>query len=431
VSRLSKNSSLRAAWLAPVALATAASLVWGGSVSSAAAAGSYTPQTGVMFNNPAGSFEERHVIRRHVDKTIASTRAGETIRVAQYAINFESTTRKLIKADERGVDVQVIVDDRHNYTEHRKLRRALGTDREASSFFYVCDSGCRAKRGGAQHSKFLTFTKAGGASNIVMVSSANLTGPGADWGWNDHYTFADKPKLHRSYVELFEEMKLDQRIPDPYRAVKAAGAVSHMVPQPGAALTDDPIRQALDSVSCKGATGGTGVNGRTLIEVSMFGWTGDRGFTLAEKLRKLDNRGCEVRVIVGKPAQKPLRELRRPGRNGGVEVHDSRYDRNGDGRPDKYVHTKYMLISGNVAGDSSSRLVYTGSQNWFDRSQTHDDEIVVSFGRRGVYNAYHRHFRNIWNNHSWVRVNKPLDAYDTTLRSYKPEPEFLAILEDE
>lgn len=418
--------ALVAAIAGAAALATVASTL---AVPQAQAAGGYAPRAGVLFNNPAGSSAERHVIRHHVDKAIANTPRGETIRIAQYAINFESTTRRLVEAHNRGVDVKVIVDDRHNYREHRTLRAALGKNRSNGSFFYVCESGCRVRAGGTQHAKFLTFTRSGTAQNVVMVSSGNLTGPGADWGWNDHYTWRGKPGLHKAYVELFEEMTADSKVRNPYRVVAAGGATSHMVPQPGATLRQDPVSKALDSVTCSGAADGAGRGGKTLVQVSMFGWTGDRGLHLASKLRKLDRDGCVVEVIVGKPAQIPLMELRRPGPNGGVAVRDSRFDRSGDGRPDLYVHTKYMLISGHVAGDRSATHVYTGSQNWFDRSQTHDDELIVHFDTPGVHSKYQQHFSRIWTKHSTVRENKPLSAY--SMRSFAMEPELAPVPEVE
>lgn len=378
-----------------------------------AQAAGYTPPDGVKFNRPAdtGGFKARYRIRIHTDKTINSVPRGGQIRVAQYAINFRTSTKALIRAHRRGVSVQVLVDDRHNYAAHRRLRRALGTDRSKRSFIYVCQNGCRIGAGGALHSKFLTFSRAGAKRDIVMVSSANLTGPGATWGWNDNVTWSGDSDWYRTFTSLFDQMKQDTKVDEPYIVKQSKWYTGYFMPQRTGDLNADVISQALSSVKCTGATGGAGIGGRTVIRVGMFGMIGDRGMHLATKLRQLDDAGCRVEVLLAKPSRIVIQELRKPGKNGGVTVHDTRYDRDGDGRPDKYIHAKYMTISGNYAGDSSAWRVFTGSQNWFPRSQTHDDEIVVEMDSRGMWDKYNRHFLDIWNNHSYLRPNKPLSAY--------------------
>jgi phosphatidylserine/phosphatidylglycerophosphate/cardiolipin synthase-like enzyme len=380
-----------------------------------AQAGTYTPPDGVIFNRPAdaGTWAEKYAIRTHVDRTIDATRKGETIRVAQWAINFKTSADKLVAAHRRGVNVKILLDDKHNYQAHRQLRRVLGTNRKARSFIYVCDSGCRIKRGGAMHSKFLTFSKAGDKKNVVMMSTANLTGPGATWGWNDNNTWSGRKKLYDGFVDVFTQMTRDRAVKDPFTVVTQGPNTVYFFPQPGATLSQDPISRALSKVRCTGARDGAGIGGRTVIRVAMFGMIGTRGMHLARKLRLLDAEGCRVEVILAKPARKVIMELRRPGPNGGVTVHDSRYDRDLDGRPDKYVHLKTMMISGHYDGDRSAWTVFTGSQNWFPRSQTHDDETVVQMRTRSKWNQYNRHFLDIWNNHSYLRPNKPLDSYST------------------
>jgi phosphatidylserine/phosphatidylglycerophosphate/cardiolipin synthase-like enzyme len=424
---------MRQFWPARVVLVCAV-LLTSALIVPVAHAGGYTPPDGTIFNRPAdaGTMAQRYAIRDHINRTIAATPKGETIRVAQWAINFSSSTDRLIEAHKRGVAVKVLVDDKHNYLAHRRLRQALGADRRAPSYFYVCDSGCRIGRGGSQHSKFLTFSRAGGKSEIVMMSTANLTGPGATWGWNDNNTWSGSTGIYRGFVDIFEQMSRDRRVADPFRVVRQGPFAFYFFPQPGATLAQDPTARALSNVRCSGARDGAGIEGRTVIRVAMFGMIGTRGLYLARKLRMLDAQGCRVEVILAKPARKVILELRRPGPNGGVTVHDSRYDRDLDGRPDKYVHLKTMLISGNYDGDPSAWTVFTGSQNWFPRSQTHDDELVVQMRLRTKWARYNQHFLDIWNNHSYLRPNKPLDSYSTFgLPSEDPWPSMGPLPESE
>jgi hypothetical protein len=374
---------------------------------------SYTPPDGVLFNRPAdaGNKAAKYRIRNHTDATIRSVPRGGTIRVVQYAINFRSSADALIAAHRRGVNVRVLVDDRHNYNAHRRLKRALGTKTSNRSYFYVCKNGCRIGAGGALHSKFLTFTSAGSKRDIVMVSSANLTGPGATWGWNDNVTWSGNRAWYLSFVNVFSQMVLDRKVAKPYIIARSGPYSAYFMPQRTPKLSKDVIAKALSNVRCTGANGGAGIGGRTVVRVGMFGMIGDRGMYLARKLRSLDNQGCRVEVLLAKPSRKVIKELRRPGPYGGVAVHDTRYDRDGDGRPDKYIHAKYMMISGHYLGDRSTWTVFTGSQNWFPRSQTHDDEVVVQLKTRSAFNKYNSHFLDIWRNHSYLRPNKQLNQY--------------------
>jgi hypothetical protein len=57
----------------------------------------------------------------------------------------------------------------------------------------------------------------------------------------------------------------------------------------------------------------------------------------------------------------------------------------------KYSHMKMFAASGNVAGDSSSWVVWTGSNNWADRSLK-ADEVTLRIPSRSTYGAYVNHW---------------------------------------
>jgi hypothetical protein len=51
--------------------------------------------------------------------------------------------------------------------------------------------------------------------------------------------------------------------------------------------------------------------------------------------------------------------------------------------------------------------VWTGSQNWSDRS-LNGDELTVHIPRRGVFWDYRQNFRKIWRKHSrWIADTRP------------------------
>ena len=65
----------------------------------------------------------------------------------------------------------------------------------------------------------------------------------------------------------------------------------------------------------------------------------------------------------------------------------------------KYSHMKMFAASGNVGGDPSSWVTWTGSNNWADRS-IKADEVTIRIPSKSVYNAYVDH----WN---FMRARAP------------------------
>jgi phosphatidylserine/phosphatidylglycerophosphate/cardiolipin synthase-like enzyme len=85
------------------------------------------------------------------------------------------------------------------------------------------------------------------------------------------------------------------------------------------------------------------------------------------------------------------------------------FDRNGNGKVDVFTHAKYFGVSGNYAGKPSWHL-WTGSQNWSDRS-LRGDEVTVHMPRRGVFAKYRKNHSFIWTKHSkWVAGTNPRTA---------------------
>lgn len=372
------------------------------SLLSAPGASAWSPGSGVTFSNPFARPAVKYSIQRRVNRMIDNTPRRGVIRIATWAIDMQSTTDKLVRAHRRGAFVRVIVQrDRSRTRQFRRLQRVLGHRIRNHSFAITCGGGCRATRGGSMHSKLYMFSRVGHSRRVVMLSSTNLTHGGARRGWNDAYTVRGNRKLYRAHRTLFMQMAKDDPVRHPYRVTTIRGHRTFFFPRPGDGTREtDTIYEALNRVHCRGARGGAGRNGRTVIRVAMFHWAGWRGIVLARKLRELDARGCIVQAIYGAPSQDVARELRKTGRRGGVTVWDSRYDLNGDGSPDRYVHHKFMAISGSFAGDRSAWHVWAGSHNWTSSALRRNDEIMIKISRRGVHDRYRGHFNAIRRTHA-------------------------------
>lgn len=358
----------------------------------APAAAGYRPADGGLFNDPWGSETAKNRLLAKITRTVEATPRGETIRIAAYSNDRKDVTDALIAAHRRGVHVQVLLNDNWTSNQTKRLQRRLGSDVRRDSFLRICASSCRGKRGNL-HSKFYLFTRAGEAQHVVMFGSVNLTGYGAKTQWNDLYTTTNRKVLHHFLRDVFDEMKQDRAKARPFISRSIGDFDLSVYPRYDTTAGDDPMMRELRKVRCR-ASAPTGRNGRTVVRVNMYGWNGDRGVYLAQKVADLSRRGCDVRVLQSSAGGRVVTILA----NNGVLIKSPDHDRNNNGKTDLYTHAKYLLVSGRYAGKDGWH-VWTGSQNWSDRS-LHGDELTVHIPRRGAFADYQANFDHIWTNRS-------------------------------
>ena len=360
----------------------------------ASAASAYSPSDGPTFNNPKGNEAAKFRLLRRVERTIASTPRGHTIRIATYLMDRKITADRLIKAHRRGVNVKIVMDDGIKSAPSRRLRRVLGTNINHRSYARFCRNSCRGTRG-QMHSKIYMFSRAGGVNDVVMVSSANLNNGGARLGWNDLFTMTRKKRLYDKYLSIHQQMAKDRPVQPPgkrYQVSRVGRFESHFFPKPGVTRASDPVYRAMSRIHCRGVRGGAGRHGRTAVNVSMFWWSGDRGMYLARRLLALQREGCRISVTYGAPSNKVAAVLRRAAWRGKIALYDSRQHRNNDGIVDLRVHTKYMLVNGHYATDHSAWKIFTGTANWSAGSLTGGDEVMLRVNSRPGYRRYINHY---------------------------------------
>jgi phosphatidylserine/phosphatidylglycerophosphate/cardiolipin synthase-like enzyme len=388
-------------------------------------ASAYTPEGGARFNDPSGGKRAQDRSMSHIRRTIDSTPHTAIIRIASYSHDRRDITDALIRACRRGVAVQVVLNDNWTSSATRRLRRLVGTridphwddtcnprkrpEDETSteqpyphpSFVRVCDGGCRVNHA-SQHIKFYLFSRAGRASNVVMFGSTNTTGFAAKVHWNDLFTLRNQGAMFADYSTVFRELAEDERVADPFRVFRHGRYVTEFGPKPAARTdrSEDPIVQRLAKIRCR-AQDGTGIRGRTALRVKMYAWVGDRGRYLARKVANLRRDGCNVRAILSQSSSGVRQLLRR----GGVTMRSA--DLNLDGNRDtgfndtpweQFTHEKWMSVNGTWDG-RGRRIVWTGSENWSDRS-LNNDEMTVLVPGVGPYRAYSRHFEYVWKRHT-------------------------------
>lgn len=357
------------------------------------AAQAYTPAEGPTFNNPWGTMSEKTQLLRKITSTIRSTPKGETIRIAAYSNDRRDVTDALIRAHRRGVNVQVLLNDNWTSYQTRRLLRSLGGNIDKPSFLRICKASCRGRRGNL-HTKIYLFSAAGTAEHVVMFGSANLTGFGAKTQWNDLYTTRNRKVLHNFFVGVFDEMKRDRIVRSPFISKSIGDFDINVYPRYDTSAGDDPMMRTLRQVRCSGASGATGVGDRTMLRINMYGWNGARGVYLAQKVADLSRSGCDVRVLQSNGGGKVVRILTQ----NGVLVKTPTFDRNNNGQVDVFTHQKYLILSGRYAGRPGWH-VWTGSQNWSDRS-LNGDEVTVHIPRRGAFAGYRGNFSHVWDHRS-------------------------------
>ena len=373
----------------------------------------WKPAPGAAFNYPVGSGQARTVLVRRVIAAIDHTLGGETIRIAAYSFDRTDVMNALLAAHHRGVRVQIVLND--NWFSHQTfhLRRVLGHNYHHKSFVVFCKGSCRGGPGNL-HMKVYAFSRTGAAKNVVITGSANMTDRAVFLQWNDLYTMNNEAPLYNTFVHIFNQLKRDRSVSPRWvtfhdgsiggqfykteagsgaRASKVSSRTFSKLPGP----ERDPVLQRLKKIRCS-AVKGAGVNGRTVIRITMYGWNHARGKWLANQVADLKRRGCDVKAILGVPGGGVQRVLH----NAHIPLRSSDYDYINTGTiadpvwvVNFYSHLKVLAVNGNMSG-KPVHSVWTGSENWSPMS-FRNDEIILRVDSARNYRTYAGWFDFMWN----------------------------------
>jgi phosphatidylserine/phosphatidylglycerophosphate/cardiolipin synthase-like enzyme len=357
---------------------------------------SYRPAPGLLFNEPYGRGGRSAVaIRRHVLRSIDSTRRGDVVQMAAWNVRGRSWARAIIRAHRRGVAVQVIMDRSNWSREHPNPDAAAVAkvlkgreNRPVQSWLKRCAGSCRGARG-IPHSKFFLFSRVTDRTYVTMFGSNNATDVAAKDQWNDLYTWVGNKRIYDTFQGIFNEMSRDRSQGGRgYRAARFSatqGVAFYPYRGPVPTAVGDPDLARLNQIRCTAATGGAGANGRTKIRIMQTAIHGERGKTLARKLVRLRAAGCNIRVVYALMGGDVYKILGR----GKVPKLQLAYDRDRNGVYDIYLHMKSLAISGVYQGRTDARVVYNGSANW-SAVPLASDEVVGEFRETAMTNAYLR-----------------------------------------
>ncbi len=329
--------------------------------------GGWTPPTGALLSDPMIDGRNRNILAR-VIIAIRNTAKDEYIRVVVWNYDDRAVTNALLAADRRGVHVQIVVAGSVENPNWARTRAQLNARKDDQSFAVKCKGGCRS-RTKVMHAKYVLFSRVHKAKNVSMFGSFNLTTPAGNRQWNDMVTTRNQG-LYTALEETFNEYAQDKIINAPYEETDLGKYKVTLFP----AFNRNPILDELKKVECQGATGGAGnAKGRTVIRIAIAGWFDAYGTEIAQQLRKLWDRGCDIRIITTLAGRGVNRTMKSPAGRGPVPMRLLTIDNNQDGIPERYLHMKNIAISGVFDGDTAAHVLITGSPNWSANAQRSDE----------------------------------------------------------
>jgi len=385
----------------------------------------WMPDLGPAFNNPLGTQKQKYVVNTRILFAVRHAKPHSTIRFSTYSFDRQDVTKALLKVHhKKDVNVQIVVNHNVITPNELHLQKKLGKNTKKPSFFHICKGSCRGKGGGNEHGKIYSFTATGGARDLIIESSGNLTSGAAAGQWNDVYSIMGNTTLFSTWTKVFNQLKRDRPVKHRtimykskqldvrwHRLNTAALSQSSGTKDSVSTISarkkkkkkksgsTDPVLKRLNRVSCNTSAAHGDGKGHTTIRIIMYAWFGNRSIPIANKVAALKRAGCNVEAILTEPGSNTVKILRAAG----VPMRDAAWNYGEkmatDGSkmvwgPRLYCHLKWMLISGKYKGKNQD-IVFAGSENWSGISFS-NDEVTFQLTGAAFYNAYVAHFNQMW-----------------------------------
>ncbi|GAA3805945.1 phospholipase D-like domain-containing protein [Streptomyces phyllanthi] len=387
---------------------------------------------GPIFNDPLGTSDEQLAIRTRLIELTGAALPGSTIKVAVYHVWEASVVNALIAAKDRGVNVQVLLDessvsDRPANTSYSTLAAALGTDRTKGSYITTCpvDKSCLGDPQFGQsimHNKFWLFSAVEGATNVVVQTTTNSTPSAHTRFFNDALLLPNNPTMYDAYADYFDTMVAQDWKSWEYRTVSNGLYKAYFFPRGGTNKYTDTVYSVLNNVQCT-YQDTAGVTRKTWVRVSIFKIT---RMAIADKLVALKKAGCNVTILYAESdsaksqggAKGTWEKLHT---TGGPTVRCYNDDRDplnpGQKLTTPYIiHSKYIAIDGMYDG-VPNKVSFTGSGNYTGPALRENDEAIVKVDDDAVHEMYRAHYNKV------IGVAYPGKADTTDLcKGVKPLP---------
>ncbi|GGP37828.1 phospholipase D-like domain-containing protein [Streptomyces melanogenes] len=384
----------------------------------AASADTVTVTNGAIFNDPSGPTADQDKIRDHVVSLVNDAPAGSTIQMSMYTFTDDVLRTALIAAKDRGVAVKLVVDYKsHNFKpdgseltkggEYENLAAALGTDRTKASWILSCPQGraCIANRklnadddGSINHNKFFLFSHTGGADNVVVQTSANMSGTQRTDLFNNAVTLVDAG-LYANYQAYFDDQVTDGSSGTSNNTYYSTPISStnpnyktYFFPRKetsGTTYSTDPatdtVKLILDKVTCSATQ-----HSEVRMAANLF-----YRDQIATKLASMVDAGCKVYLAAdanpngggtGVPSMgKTVESILYGQLTARVEC----WETPPAGHTTNIgIHSKYLLVNGTYEGVANEKVVWTGSHNYSWQALRSNDETILKINDDAVYDQF-------------------------------------------
>lgn len=330
-------------------------------------------QPGLGKNRPSSRLEDRFI------ELISQALPGSEISMSIYTFRRETVARALLEAQQRGVRVRVVVDNKSRGSPALSLlQHGDGTlpplGNCAGRCLKVCWLGCQGLH--INHNKFALFSELGDGSRWVVVqTSANLT-RGQLRHYNDLIVIKNDHRIYEAFAGYFSDLMRPLWRPSYSRHSTGSSPIeAYFFPRLFGA---DPVLDILGDVEC---------DDDSLIRVAHSRFEAQRR-KVAKRLRTLAEHGCDVHVIARSEPGK-----RSPGTSVVDELDDliTVLPYKGpelEGRRNA-LHTKLILIKAPYRGsEEPQHIVLTGSHNLSITSLRLNDEVLLRIDDEAVFDSY-------------------------------------------
>ena len=321
-----------------------------------------SPSIQPIFSYPTagGSADDRH--ERVLLDLLERAVQGAAVHCSLFTLTCERIARAFVAAAERGVDVNVLLDERG--IERAASQRVLDELPERAAV--VEDGGVGDRH---NHNKFLAAEELdSGDQHVVWQSSSNMTAAQIHRHNASVIVRNDQP-LYEAYRSYWTDLAAGSQNLSYNRTETAESATVYFSPRDN---FDTHVRALQDIVPTY----------ETEIHFMQSIWTDSRESEsgLIDRLSELIEEGADVHVIV----------------QDGDEVVDNLRDAGADAVPypsgDVGVHSKYMLVESDFQTDDGTterrREVWTGSQNLSRPGLRRNDEALLRFIDDYVYDEF-------------------------------------------
>lgn len=353
----------------------------------------------VNFTDPAKIFTHSEysftIIDRFVD-LLKATPAKDTVYMSMFLFSHKGAINAIKEADERGVFINLLVDSSRPESIQQNLSAyeaftSLKNARYTTVANDIPFGKDEAK--GINHNKFAIFssvlTQKGIVHHVVFQTSNNFTNTQCSY-FQDNIILLDDA-LYQNYKDMWQDI---------YSRAKSGmasfgfreydyptiGMHAYFFPKirNGNYFGNDPVEDILDQIT---------EPEKATIRILMATWTPGRG-SILDKLAWLHKKGAQVEIITSADGAKGMVPALLEQAQKGIYVR--LFEVPTSGKLKKNVHSKYLLINGNI-NHVPTTMVVTGSENYTVPALKANNETMLSFKNSSFFEKYVDNFNSIKN----------------------------------